>query len=146
MIPLISVFLEYYPIYVTRYLLDSFVYYLTAMDLDRLCKDILGLESKIRFAGVCDDSGEIKNGGQRQGVTNLLSLEETKRSNLQAIARWALRESLSSKVGKGRYAMAEYEKIKRMTFPVEENRLLLVTAEVDADHNKIIRDILAMLS
>jgi hypothetical protein len=146
MIPLISVFLEYYPIYVTRYLLDSFVYYLTAMDLDRLCKDILGLESKIRFAGVCDDSGEIKNGGQRQGVTNLLSPEETKRSNLQAIARWALRDSLSSKVGKGRYAMAEYEKIKRMTFPVEENRLLLVTAEVDADHNKIIRDILAMLS
>ncbi len=102
------------------------------MDLDRLCKDILGLESKIRFAGVCDDSGEIKNGGQREGVTNLLSPEETKRSNLQAIARWALRDSLSSKVGKGRYAMAEYEKIK--------------SAEVDADHNKIIRDILTMLS
>jgi hypothetical protein len=116
------------------------------MDLDRLCKDILGLESKIRFAGVCDDSGEIKNGGQRQGVTNLLSPEETKRSNLQAIARWALRDSLSSKVGKGRYAMAEYEKIKRMTFPLEENYLLLVTAEIDADHNKIIRDILTMLS
>jgi hypothetical protein len=116
------------------------------MDLDRLCKDILGLESKIRFAGVCDDSGEIKYGGQRQGVTNLLSPEETKRSNLQAIARWALRDSLSSKVGKGRYAMAEYEKIKRMTFPLEENYLLLVTAEIDADHNKIIRDILTMLS
>ena len=31
---------------------------LMAMDFDRLCKDILGLESKIRFAGVCDDSGE----------------------------------------------------------------------------------------
>jgi hypothetical protein len=41
---------------------------------------------------------------------------------------------------------AEYEKIKRMTFPLEENYLLLVTAEVDADHNKIIRDILTMLS
>jgi hypothetical protein len=36
------------------------------MDFDRLCKDILGLESKIRFAGVCDDSGEIKYGGQRE--------------------------------------------------------------------------------
>jgi hypothetical protein len=86
------------------------------MDLDRLCKDILGLESKIRFAGVCDDSGEIKYGGQRQGVTNLLSPEETKRSNLQAIARWALRDSLSSKVGKGRYAMAEYEKNQKDDF------------------------------
>ena len=78
------------------------------MDFNRLCKDILGLESKIRFAGVCDDSGAIKYGGQREGITNLLSPEETKRSNLQALARWALRNSLASKVGKGKYAMSEY--------------------------------------
>lgn len=61
------------------------------MDFDRLCKKILDIESKIRFAGVCDYSGEIKYGGQREGVTNLLSPEETKRSNVQAMARWALR-------------------------------------------------------
>jgi hypothetical protein len=116
------------------------------MDFDRLCKDVLGLESKIRFAGVCDDSGEIKYGGQREGLTNLLSPDETKRSDLQAIARWALRNSLSSKVGKGKYAMAEYEKIKRMTFPLEGNHLLLVTTEVDAGHNKIISNILSILT
>jgi hypothetical protein len=95
---------------------------------------------------VCDDSGEIKYGGQREGLTNLLSPDETKRSNLQAIARWALRSSLASKVGKGKYAMAEYEKIKKMTFPLKGNHLLLVTTEVDAEHNKIIRDILPMLT
>ena len=110
------------------------------MDFNRLCKDILGLESKIRFAGVCDDSGEIKYGGQREGITKLLSPDETKRSNLPALARWALRDSLSPKVGKGRYVMAEYEKIKRITFPLEGDHLLLVTTEVDADHNKIIKE------
>ena len=115
------------------------------MDFNRLCKDILGLESKIRFAGVCDDSGEIKYGGQREGITNLLSPDETKRSNLQAVARWALRNSLSEKVGKGKYAMAEYGKIKRITFPLEGDHLLLVTTEVDADHNKIIKEILVMI-
>ena len=110
------------------------------MDFNRLCKNILGLESKIRFAGVCDHSGEIKYGGQREGITNLLSPEETKKSNLQALARWALRNSLSPKVGKGRYVMAEYEKIKRITFPLEGDHLLLVTTEVDADHNKILKE------
>ncbi|MFY9965696.1 MAG: hypothetical protein WBL44_10460 [Nitrososphaeraceae archaeon] len=99
-------------------------------------KDILGLDSKVRFAGVCDDSGGIKYGGRREGVTNLLSPEKTKRSNLQAIARWALRSSLSSKIGKGKYAISEYQKIKRITFPLEENHLLLVTNEVDGDHDK----------
>jgi len=88
------------------------------MDFDRLCKDILGLESKIRFAGVCDDSGEIKYGGQREGLANLLSPDETKRSNLQAIARWALRSSLASKVGKGKYAMARRPVI---SFPLFES-------------------------
>jgi hypothetical protein len=58
------------------------------MDYGKLCKEILDLDPKIRFAGVCDDTGETKFGGQREGIKNLLSPEETKRSNLQALARW----------------------------------------------------------
>jgi hypothetical protein len=33
-------------------------------------------------------TGEIRFGGQREGVKNLLTPEETKKSNLQAFARW----------------------------------------------------------
>jgi hypothetical protein len=94
--------------------------------------------SKDKVRGVCDDIGEIVYGGQREGITDLLSKEESRRSNLQAIARWALRSSLSPKIGRGRYAITEYEKIKRITFPIDESNLLLVTTEVDANHNKII--------
>src|ERR671931_86764 len=116
------------------------------MDSDSLCKQILNLDPKVRFAGICDDSGEIKYGGQREGIKNLLSTEETKKSNLQALARWGLRNSLSPKIGKGKYSMAEYEKLKRITFPLEgESNLLLVTTEVDADHTKIINNTLEFL-
>jgi hypothetical protein len=41
--------------------------------------------------------------------------------------------------------MAEYEKIKRITFPLDPDHLLLVTTEVDADHTKIIENILKQL-
>ena len=112
------------------------------MDYGRLCKEILDLDPKIRFAGVCDDTGETKFGGQRNGVKNLLSPEETKKSNLQALARWALRNALSPKVGKGKYAMAEYEKVKRITIPLDDSHLLLVTTEVNADHDRIIDKVL----
>jgi hypothetical protein len=112
------------------------------MDYNQLCKDILGLDAKVRFAGVCDETGEIKYGGQREGIKNLLTPEETKKSNLQAMARWGLRNSLSPKVGRGKYAMAEYEKIKRITFPLDPDHLLLVTTEVDAEHMKVIDRIL----
>jgi hypothetical protein len=115
------------------------------MDYAKLCKDILNSDPKVRFAGVCDDTGEIKYGGQREGVKNLLMPEETKKSNLQALARWGLRNSLAPRVGKGRYAMAEYEKIKRITFPLGSDHLLLVTTEVEGDHNNIIHNVLKLL-
>jgi ribosomal protein L25 (general stress protein Ctc) len=51
--------------------------------------------------------------------------------------------ALSPKVGKGRYAMAEYEKLKRITIPLDDDsHLLLITTEVDADHDKIIDKVL----
>src|SRR6187200_2049668 len=115
------------------------------MDYNSLTKDIMNLDQKVRFAAVCDDSGEIKYGGQREGISNLLSPEETKRSNIQALARWSLRNSLSSKIGKGQYAMAAYEKIKRITIPLENDHLLLVTTEVDVDHGRIIDNVLKLL-
>jgi hypothetical protein len=119
--------------------------YVTAMDYERLCKDILNLDPKIRFAGICDETGETKYGGQREGVRNLLSPEETKKSNLQALARWGLRNALAPKIGKGRYSMAEYEKIKRIIAPLENYHLLLVSTEVEADHGRIIDNILQLL-
>jgi len=116
------------------------------MDYNKLCKDILSLDTKVRFAGVCDETVEIRFGGQREGIKNLLTPQETKKSNRQAIARWGLRNSLSPKVGRGKYAMAEYEKIKRVTFPLDPDHLLLVTTEVDAEHMSIIDRILKQLS
>lgn len=115
------------------------------MDYGKLCKDILNVDPKIRYAGICDDTGETKYGGQRQGVQNLLSPEETKRSNLQALARWSLRNSLAPKIGKGKYAVAEYEKLKRITIPLENHHLLLITTEIEADHQKIIDNVLHMI-
>ena len=116
------------------------------MNYGNLCKAVINIDSNIRFAGICDESGEIKYGGQREGVEDMLSSEETRKSNLQALARWGLRNSLSSKIGKGKYAMAEYEKIKRITIPLDDDHLLLITTEVQADHSKIISNTLKFLS
>jgi hypothetical protein len=115
------------------------------MDFDMLCKSILDIDPQVRFAGVCDHTGEIKHGGHAEGIVNLLSADETKRSNMQALARWGLRNSLAPKIGYGKYSMTEYEKLKRITIPLTSDHLLLVTTEVRADHAKIIQAILKMI-
>ena len=42
--------------------------------------------------------------------------------------------------------MTEYEKIKRITIPLDDDHLLLITIEVEADHAKIITNVLKLLS
>lgn len=108
-----------------------------------MCKLILKMDH-VRFAGICDETGEIRYGGQRNGLVRILSPEETKRSMLQALARWKLRGELGAKSGRGKYAMAEYEKIKRITIPMDETHLLLVTTDIEANHGNIIEHILKL--
>jgi hypothetical protein len=77
-----------------------------------------------------------------KGVTNLLTAEESKQSLELAVNSWKLRSDLEPKIGKGKYVLAEYEKIKRITMPVPDDadhHLLYITIEVEADHSKIIR-------
>jgi prefoldin subunit 5 len=77
----------------------------------------------------------------REGVKNLLTPEESKRSLELAVNAWKTRSELTPKIGKGKYVLAEYEKIKRITMPLGENHLLYVTTEIDADHSVITRSI-----
>lgn len=107
------------------------------MVYEKLSKDILDLDTKIRFVGVCDD------GGQREGVKPL-SPDESKKSNLQAMARWG-GNSFATKVGRGRYAMAEYEKFKRITIPLGIDHVMLVTTEVSYNRMEIKNNLLKRL-
>ena len=115
------------------------------MDYDRVCKDILDLDPKVRFAGICDETGVTKYGGMREGITSHLSPEETQKSNHLAMGRWGLRTALEHKTGKGKYSMTEYEKMKRITIPFDDNYLLLITTEVEADHGSIINSALRLI-
>jgi hypothetical protein len=115
------------------------------MDYEKLCKDVLNLDSKVRFAGVSDNTGEIKNGGLKEGIKSFLTDEELKKSNLISLQRWRLHNTLASRIGKARYAMEEYEKVKQITMPLEDEHLLLISTEVDAAHGKIIESAIQLI-
>jgi hypothetical protein len=72
----------------------------------------------------------------REGVKNLLSPEESNKSLGLTINSWRIRGKLADKIGKGKYTLTEYEKIKRITMPLGDKYLLYVTTEVEADHSK----------
>lgn len=115
------------------------------MDYKKLCHDVLDLDPKVRFVGICDNTGEIKNGGLREGVQSILTDEEIKKANLITLERWRLHNKLADRIGKARYAMEEYEKVKQITMPLEDDHLLLISTEVDSDHGKIIESAIQLI-
>ena len=108
------------------------------MDYKSIHEKIINLDPSIRLVTICDLNGKIMHSEHRQGVENLLSPEESKKSLELAVNAWKTRSTLQSKIGKGKYVLAEYEKIKRITMPLDEEHILYITTEVDADHSKII--------
>ena len=100
-------------------------------------KDIMNIDPKIRLVTICDTNGNIIFYRHRQGVQNLLTKDESKKSLEMAMAAWKVRSELSDKIGKGMYVLAEYEKIKRITMPFGDDFLLYLTTEVEVDHSSI---------
>jgi hypothetical protein len=104
-------------------------------------KDIVNIDPNIRLVTICDAEGKVMYSRHRQGVKNLLSSEESKESLEMAMAGWKIRSKLAPKIGKGKYVLAEYEKIKRITMPFGDDLLLYLTSEPQADHFNIINRI-----
>ena len=115
------------------------------MDYRKLYQDIMELDPKIRLVTICDIDGRVMYSEHREGVRNLLTPEESKKSLELAVNSWKIRTQLESKIGKGKYVLAEYEKIKRITMPLgDEQHLLYLTTEPEADHSRIIERVMTL--
>ena len=116
------------------------------MDYKKLCSLILGIEPQIRSVYVYHHNGELLAGGMRDGLEPILPPEEITKSIHNTILRWQTRELLYPFLGAGRYSMTEYEKVKRITIPLETHVILVVGIEVEADHDIIIHKMLQLIN
>ena len=102
------------------------------MGFENLLERVMDSDPNIRHSIITDIEGNILVTSHREGVSNFLSPEETAASLKRAASAWKARKELSSKIGKGLYAVAAFEKITRMTFPVEGDHLMFVSLGSDS--------------
>lgn len=114
------------------------------MDYQKLYQDILSLDGNIRMVTICDTDGKIMFSDHRPGVTNILTPDESRKSLEMAVNAWKSRSRLAPKIGKGKYVLAEYEKIKRITMPFGNSHLVYVSTELQANHDNIISEIIRL--
>lgn len=114
------------------------------MDYEKFCSEILNSDPKIRFATAYDEWAVKLGGGIRQGVTNLLTeRKENELVNL-SVMDWKARKEMSQWLGKTIYTLAEYDKVKRFSFYLGDDNLLLVSAEKDTDTNKVVDNVIKL--
>lgn len=111
----------------------------------KLYESIMSLDPKVRFVSIINSQGQIVYGGQRQGIENYLTPLDQQLSIKHALDSWRLRTQFADQIGQSKYAMAEYEKIKRFTVPIDQNNLLYITTETEVEHSKFIKNILKLL-
>ena len=108
------------------------------MEYEQLCKSIFDIDKQIRFAAVYNEKIEKIAGGMRKGIKALTPESITKLSVEQSFIRRDTRLRMRDWIGEPKYAFAEYEKIKRFTFYLTQNKLLIISTELTVDSNLLI--------
>lgn len=103
-----------------------------------LCEKICKFDKRIRFAGVADTYGKIVMAQYRKSSSPLLSKQESQLSIMQATVRMGSRKTMQPKLGKIVYAFTYHEKVKRATIPLKNDYYLLVSFDVDANHESLL--------
>ncbi len=112
-------------------------------DEGKLVSMVLEANKNVRYACICDSDGKILWNSRRNDIQSLMTLEDIRASVKKACENWMERDKLSAKIGRGRYAIVDYEKLKRITVPLRNNHLLYV--HVEGDKPEFIGDIMKIV-
>jgi len=115
------------------------------MDYEKLCKKVMELDPKIRFAGIINERGRLFAGGMREGFKSLEAKGDDEMLYMELVLRAKMRREFDKVLGPVKFAMSYREKVIIMSFPVNDDVLLLST-ENGIDFSTIPFKIMKLLS
>jgi hypothetical protein len=114
------------------------------MDYEKFCKKVLELDSKIRFAGAINEKGRLFAGGMKDGLKSLEDSKDDEMLYMELVLRTKMRREFDHVLGPVKFAMSYREKAIVMSFPINEN-VLLISAEQGFDFTNVPFKILKIL-
>lgn len=94
---------------------------------EKLLNMLMDFNENIRYAAVADSDGQILWNSQRTGLKNIVSPEETKQTIRRALQGWKENTTVKNYLGSGLYSISSYEKIKRISIPLDGGKMLFCT-------------------
>jgi len=101
---------------------------------DSLSKEILKINSSLRWIAVADSNGTLLNIARRDGLEPLMTRQENQEYTLNAITRHKSRLKFEDKLGRLVYSLGKYEKLVRIVTPINNKYYVLLTVDVEEPH------------
>ena len=94
-------------------------------------EQLLRFEKSIRWIGIANKYGVLLNVEHRDNLTPFMTEEENEEYAANAVKRYKTRLKFQTKIGMLNYAFGRYEKISRITIPMNQDYYLLLTIDAD---------------
>ena len=101
---------------------------------ESLSKEILKINSSLRWIAIADSNGTLLNIARRDGLEPLMTRQENQEYTLNAISRHKSRLKFEDKLGRLVYSLGKYEKLVRIVTPIDNKYYILLTVDVEEPH------------
>ncbi|MDP9306206.1 MAG: hypothetical protein M3O68_07670 [Thermoproteota archaeon] len=101
---------------------------------ESLLKEILKINSSLRWIAIADSNGTLLNIARRDGLEPLMTRQENQEYTLNAITRHKSRLKFEDKLGRLVYSLGKYEKLVRIVTPINNKYYVLLTVDVEEPH------------
>ena len=123
--------------------IDSIPYSL--VDFDTVCKNVLDLDNRIRFAGIINEKGKLVAGGLRTGLKSLEDPKDDEMLFMELALRVKMRQEFDKQLGPVKFSLSMREKVVVMSFPIGNSQVLYVSADRGLDFASVPMRILEIL-
>jgi hypothetical protein len=113
-------------------------------DYALMCKSVMEIDSKIRFAGVVNERGRLVGGGMRENVDPLENEKDDEMLFMELALRVKMRKEFDKQLGCVNFAMALRERALAISVPLGED-ILYVVSEPDSDYCNLPKKILEIV-
>ncbi len=115
-------------------------------NLEKICQDIIKLDQKMRSARIISSRGHLTAGGMKDGLLSLESQKHDEMMFLELALRVRMRHEFDGEFGEVHFSMSYRDKIIVMSFPLNNDDVLLVSCEKDIDFGKLPFDVLKIIA
>ena len=116
------------------------------MNHKEICKEILGIDPKIRFSGILNSRGDLIEESNRDESAKLLNADEIKMSIHYTFQRWTSIQNLEHKIGKEKTNITEFDKVTLISILLNDGNLLLLSSEPEINYMEIISKVKQSIS